>query len=60
MQWWYLYVVGGCAIGLVVFAHIDERVRNRKHRAKIEKTDVLRRQLTSAASQQNDFTAVGS
>ena len=60
MQWWYLYVVGAFALALVVFAHVDERLRNRRHRSSMEKIEDRHRNLTGAVSQRNDFTSVGS
>ena len=58
--WWYLYFVGGGALALVVFAHVDERIRGRKHRVNMEKIEALHRQLMGASSQRSDFTSVSS
>jgi hypothetical protein len=46
MQWWYWYVVGAFALALVVFAHVDEHLRNRRPRARIEKIEDRHRNLT--------------
>jgi hypothetical protein len=58
MQWWYLYVIGGCAFVLVVFAHVDERLRERRDRADMDEVDDLHRHLISKSIRPNDFTSV--
>jgi hypothetical protein len=60
MHWWYLYFVGGSALALVVFAHVDEHVRSRKHRANMEKIEDLYRQMSGASGRRDGFTSVSS
>jgi hypothetical protein len=57
MQWWYWYVIGGCAFVLVIVAHVDEFVHSRRLRASLEQAEGRHRELTLASGQQDDFTS---
>jgi hypothetical protein len=54
VQSWYLYVVGGSAVALVAFAHLDERARERRYRALPEKVEAPERQRVSGSDGPDD------